>query len=265
MAALALLADPARATPSGLRSLLTVSNPAYPQGAAGGAQRAQPQGPTVQPMPSVPHFTLPELWGQLPLLPGTAKESESISSFFDPKAVMALRGAQATKKALVAALPGRHVIHIAAHGIANDRFGNLFGALALTPPPPGQETLEDDGFLALHEIYTLRLKECELAVLSACVTNVGPQPPMEAGVTLAGGFLASGARRVLASHWGVDDEATAELMTVFFQKVTDDAKAGRPVRYAQALQQARQQVRNRKAAWSTPYFWAPFVLVGPVD
>ena len=123
----------------------------------------------------------------------------------------------------------------------------------------------DDGFLYLHEIYRLPLEECELAVLSACSTNVGPQRPLEAGVTLAGGFLASGARGVLASHWGVDDEATAELMTAFFRKVTDDAKAGRPVRYAQALQQARQQVRNRKAAWSTPYFWAPFVLVGPAD
>src|SRR5438105_2071009 len=83
-----------------------------------------------------------------------------------------------------------------------------------------------------------RRDRCELSVLSACVTNVGPQPPLEAGVTLAGGFLAAGARRVVASHWGVDDESTAELMATFFQKVRADAKAGRPVAYAQALQQA---------------------------
>jgi hypothetical protein len=33
---------------------------------------------------------------------------------------------------------------------------------------------EDDGFLSLHEIYALKLDQCELAVLSAYVTNVGP-------------------------------------------------------------------------------------------
>ena len=49
-------------------------------------------------------------------------------------------------------------------------------------------------------------------MLSACETNVGPQLPLEAGVTLASGFLAAGARRVVASHWSGDDRSTAELM-----------------------------------------------------
>jgi CHAT domain-containing protein len=187
-----------------------------------------------------------------------------ISRLFDAKQVVALRGARATEKASVAALPGRHVVHIAAHGIAHDRFGNQFGALVLTPPGRGQAKPEDDGFLALHEIYMLPLEKCELAVLSACVTNVGPQPPLEAGVTLAGGFLAAGARRVVATHWAIDDESTAELIATFFQKVTAAAKANRAVAYALALQQARRQVRDR-ARWSTPYYWAPFMLIGPAD
>src|SRR5947209_12528284 len=111
------------------------------------------------------------------------------------------------------------------------------------------------------EIYTLPLQDCELAVLSACTTNVGPQQPLEAGVTLASGFLAAGAHRVVASHWSVDDRSTAELMAAFFEEVTTAVRKGQPVSYARALQQARRQVRN-KPEWASPFYWAPFVLLG---
>src|SRR5262249_8519705 len=207
----ALLADRRPAAPHGPRSLLTVADPAYPGPAKGGAAPAA-QG----------------VWDRLERLQCAGKESEDIGRNFAGN-VLALRGEQVTKQAVVAALPGRHVVHIAAHGIADLRFANQFGALALTPGPAASQ---DDGFLYLHEGYRLPLEGCELAVLSACPTNVGPQPPLEAGVTLAGGFLAAGARRVVASHWGVDDESTAVLMKEFFAKVTADVRAGRPVAYA---------------------------------
>jgi len=192
-----------------------------------------------------------------------ARESERIARLFAPAQVAALRGKRATKKELVAHLPGRRVVHTAAHGLADDRFGNRFGALALTPPAAGEEASEDS-FLSLHEVYTLPLKDCDCAVLSACVTNVGPQRPLEAGVTLAGGFLAAGARRVVASHGGVDDESTAELMEAFFREATGAGRPGRPPSYARALQLARRAVRGQ-ARWSAPSYWAPFVLVGPPD
>jgi hypothetical protein len=105
--------------------------------------------------------------------------------------VTSLTKAEVTERAVTAALPGKGVVHLAVHGLADEQPGsNLFAALVLLPTPGGKDT-SDDGFLSLHEIYTLPLKDCELAVLSACVTNVGPQQPLEAGVTLAGGFLAA--------------------------------------------------------------------------
>src|SRR5439155_9164613 len=131
---------------------------------------------------------LAELRGALPRLPFTADESERIGKHFAADKVTSLRGEAATEKAVVAAVAGKSVVHVAAHGFADDRFGNLFGALALTPP--AKPTAGEDGFLTLHEVYRLPLSSCDLAVLSACSTHVGPQLPLESGVTLSSGFLA---------------------------------------------------------------------------
>jgi CHAT domain-containing protein/tetratricopeptide (TPR) repeat protein len=253
-AVLALVAARPRPAADAPLSLLTVSNPAYPQEVARNADVA------ARPVPR----GLVGLRGQLPLLPFTAVESKRIRQHFGAGQVTVLEGAKATKRAVTTAVAGKRMIHLAVHGFADDRFGNLFGALALTPPPPGKVAPEDDGFLSLHEIYRLPLQDCELAVLSACVTNVGPQQPLEAGVTLASGFLAAGARRVVASHWSVDDESTATLMEAFFAEVTAAARHGEVVAYAQALQKARRKVRETPK-WSAPFFWAPFVLVGAAE
>ena len=53
-------------------------------------------------------------------------------------------------------------------------------------------------------------------------------------------------------------------MTEFFRRVTDDVQAGRPVAYARALRQAREEIRKRPGCLA-PYHWAPFVLIGPAD
>jgi CHAT domain-containing protein len=248
-AILALLAGRPAPRRAGPLTLLTVADPAYPEDPAPGGAT-----PGRGPVPR----------GALPRLPFTRLESESIRGLFDPGQVVSLEGPSAREPAVVGALPGRSIVHVAAHGFADDRFGNLFGGLALTPPPPGAETPGDDGFLSLHEIYALPLGDCELAVLSACVTNVGPQQPLEAGVTLASGFLSAGARRVVASHWGVNDRATAELMRTFLAEATAAERQGRPASYARALQAARLRVRH-EAKWSSPYYWAPFVLLGPPE
>jgi CHAT domain-containing protein len=252
VAALALLSERSRSAIDTPMSLVTVGDPAYPE---------SKESPTGKDSPAARHVL--GLRGQLPRLPFTADESRGIRKFFAEDRVTALEGDKATEKALKAAVNGQRIVHVAAHGIADDRFGNLFGALALTPPT-GKDVTDEDGFLSLHEIYGLPLQSCDLAVLSACVTNVGPQRPLESGVTLASGFLAAGARRVVASHWSVDDQSTSELMSAFMEEVTSAAKAGRRLNYAQALHKARLKVRQ-SAGWDSPYFWAAFVLLGPAD
>jgi CHAT domain-containing protein/Tfp pilus assembly protein PilF len=244
VAALGLLAQRPEPAGEGRPSLLTAADPAYLEQVAGGRD-------------------LPSLLGPLPRLPFTREESKQIAKIFGKAGeVKALSGAEVTKAGVVGAAPGRRFVHIAAHGFADDRFGNQFGALALTPPPPGQATPENDGFLFLHDIYRLPLQDCALAVLSACETDVGPQRPLEAGVTLASGFLAAGARRVVASHWSVDDRSTAELMAAYFQDVADAAGKQEKIPYAAALRRAQRQVRKEHPA---PFYWAPFVLIGPAE
>jgi tetratricopeptide (TPR) repeat protein len=230
VATLVLLANRPAPDTRAPRSLLTVSNPAY---------RAR----------------------GLPLLPGTAAESRAIRRYFEAGSVTALEGERATRAAVLAALPGRRFVHLAAHCFSDER-DNLSGVMALAPVPGGKGAPADEGFLSRLEISHLPLQDCELAILSACVTNLGPQAPLEAGMTLAGGFLTAGARRVVASHWDVDDQATSALMEAFVAEFTAAAKSGEKVSYAAALRQARLKVRAR-ADWDTPFYWAPFVLLGP--
>jgi CHAT domain-containing protein len=244
-AALVLLAN--RPVPTGEDdSLLTVCNPAYPQAKA----------PAPLPPPAIGTRTAVGFSGQLIPLPGTAEESKRIRAFFPAKRTVVLEGKDATEARIRAEIGTHAVVHIAAHGFADASFGNIFGALAVTPPPH-PEVAENDGFLSLYEIYRLPLSNCRLAVLSACETNVGPQPPLESGVTLASAFLSAGVRRVVASHWSVDDESTAELTSSFFQNL----RRGNPGAYAKALDEAKKKVRSTER-WSSPFYWAPFVLIG---
>jgi CHAT domain-containing protein len=96
------------------------------------------------------------------------------------------------------------------------------------------------------------------------VTNVGPQAPLEAGVTLASGFLAAGARRVVASHWSVDDRSTAMFMEHYFEQLMVAERKGQTLPFARALHQARLHVRQQPG-WGAPFYWAPFVLIGPIE
>jgi CHAT domain-containing protein len=127
---------------------------------------------------------------------------------------------------------------------------------------PSQPSAHDDGFLSLYEVYDLNLPRCELAVLSACETNCGPESPLEAGSTMARAFICAGSRRVVCSHWSVSDQATSQLVGRFMQTVAKDLHERKPVDYAGALQAAKKSLRGNPRT-ASPYFWAPFVLIGP--
>ncbi|HET8947293.1 MAG TPA: CHAT domain-containing protein [Candidatus Polarisedimenticolia bacterium] len=207
----------------------------------------------------------------LPRLPATGEESRQVVQASRRKSLGAspavvLTGAGATEAQVRAALPGKKFLHLAVHGKVEPRLGDLFAALSLAPPAasaasaaspapePNAGGASDDGALMLFEIYDLDL-QAELAVLSACVTSRGRTIAGEGSFALSRGFMAAGARRVVASLWSVDDASTAALMGAFFRRMDPD----RP--YAAALRDARRSVRAN-SKWKAPFYWAPFLLTG---
>ena len=194
-------------------------------------------------------------------LPYSGRESQWVKEVFGKRGSESIQllGAQATEGNLRREISGRELVHLACHGMSDDAFGNLFGALALAPSRQSGNP-EDDGLLTLAEIYELDLDACELAILSACVTNYGPQNQGEGTWALSRGFLVAGARRVVASNWVVDDEAGASLISYFCSAIAQAKERDEEPDYGLCLLKAKRWVRKQEK-WSSPFFLGD-VLVG---
>lgn len=195
-------------------------------------------------------------------LPYSGLESNWVEQWFTKAgmSVTKLIGPSATEAGVRQNATGRQIIHLACHGMADQSYGNFFGALAVAPGRSGDPT--DDGFLNTSEISELDLTGCELAILSACETNYGPLQQGEGVWALSRGFLVAGSRRVVASNWVVDDEAGATLVSYFAGSLTKTSQDKAVRNYAMALHNAKKQVRQDEK-WQHPFYWSSLVLVGP--
>ncbi len=145
------------------------------------------------------------------------------------------------------------IVHFATHGLINSQHPELSGLVLSLVDEKGQK---QDGFLRLYEIYSLGLR-ADLVVLSACQTALGKEIKGEGLVGLTHGFMYAGAPRVVASLWRVDDRATAELMSRFYEGMLGKQK----LTAAAALRAAQLEVWKEEG-WETPYYWAAFTLQG---
>jgi len=144
------------------------------------------------------------------------------------------------------------IVHFATHGLLNSERPELSGLVFSLIDREGKQ---QDGFLRLHEIFNLQLN-ADLVVLSACESGLGKEIKGEGLIGLTRGFMYSGAPRVVASLWNVDDFATAELMKLFYQRMLKD---GQPA--GAALRAAQLELSGQKR-WASPYYWAGFVMQG---
>ncbi len=137
---------------------------------------------------------------------------------------------------------GRYrIVHFATHALLNNDHPELSGIVLSLVDQQGRST---DGFLRLNEIYNLNLS-ADLVVLSACETGLGKQIKKERLIGLARGFMAAGAQRVVSSLWKVDDEATAELMGRFYERILKGrTRARRPAPRAVGNEPAKPLARR---------------------
>jgi CHAT domain-containing protein len=159
----------------------------------------------------------------------------------------------AAKQTLVARdLRKYRILHFATHGSLNSAHPELSGLVLSLVDGRGKPI---DGFLRLHEIYNLDL-DADLVVLSACRTALGKEVYGEGLIGLTRGFMYAGASRVVSSVWNVDDRASAQLMSRFYE-----AMLTRRLSPASALREA-QLALLRQPRWANPHYWAAFGLQG---
>jgi len=225
---LAVLRRETDGRPPAPETLAVVADPAFAQ--------ADPRAPRFAPLP----------WSR--------QEAETILGEAPPDSRFAALGAEASRATVLSGRLARfRIVHFATHGVLDTADPELSGIALAQVDRQGR--LLDDGFLRAHEIYALHLP-ADLVVLSACRTALGPVIRGEGLAGMTRGFFYAGARSVLVSLWEVDDQATAELMRLFYRGMLHDHRPP-----AAALRAAQTALR-REPGWESPSFWAGFVLQG---
>lgn len=197
-------------------------------------------------------------------LPATKREVNGIESVIKSNksvSVTKLTDTEASQMAFLA-LDGSKVnlIHIATHGVYtetkratdNESMDNSILAFA------GANLFEDthDGIVSASDIAKMNLRECSLAVLSACETGLGKLG--DDGVFgLQRGFKNAGVHTLLMSIKKVYDASTADLMTSFYRHLTEGLGK------REALVKAQQEVREN--GYKDAKYWATFILLDAID
>ena len=195
----------------------------------------------------------PLLTSKPPLVFGYSGHGHLQRALEEAKALAAMLGGQcyledeATIARLIEQAPGSPIIHLATHGHSR-----------LDAPNFSSMLLADGRFNAI-DAFSLNLKGCELVTLSGCETGLALSGGGDEQLGLGRAFLAVGANALAMSLWPVEDNATSELMQLFYQNLLrGDSKV-------QALRGAQCSLIHRtESIHSHPYYWAAFRLVGDV-
>ncbi|CAK0780023.1 CHAT domain-containing protein [Gammaproteobacteria bacterium] len=138
------------------------------------------------------------------------------------------------------------IVHIASHG---QFASNVRDSFLLT----FDDKLTMDRLERFMGLGQYRTQPVELLTLSACQTAAGDD---RAALGLAGVAVKSGARSALATLWFINDQASAKLVTAFYEQLQNPI-----LTKAKALQAAQRQILA-ESRHQHPYYWSPFLLIG---
>ena len=210
-------------------------------------------------------------------LPGTQTEVDLISDNLKSKSwdVEVITGIDATETR-VKGIEAPKILHIATHGfffedqdmvkrsnmiskdnkkaVANPmtRSGLIFSGAENTMN--GEILAGDNGWLNSSEVSLLNLRGTELVVLSACKTGTGDVQNGKGVYGLQRAIRVAGAESLIMSMWEVDDKATQELMTYFYDYWIDKKMTKKD-----AFNKAQQKIREK---YKHPYYWGAFIMLG---
>jgi CHAT domain-containing protein len=179
-------------------------------------------------------------------LPEVRQELDYISKLIPSQKLLNTEFSQ-NKATSNLAIDSSSIVHLATHG-------------EFSSDPAKTFILTWDNQLNLNQLNNLLQnrnlqsgKAIDLLVLSACQTATGDN---RATLGLAGMAVRARTKSTIASLWSVNDQSTRLLMNNFYENLTVK-KLGK----AESLKLAQQSLL-RNPNYRSPYYWAPFVLVG---
>jgi hypothetical protein len=214
----------------------------------GSLQRAR-QACTANPShPRQLFVGMPLTPGQSPL-PAVPEELRVAASYFPPpRQAHHLVGPDATRSALLDAIPEYPWAHFACHAYQNQA-DPLLSAFAL-----------HDGPVTLADLSNLHIHQGELAFLSACQTATGSVRLPDEAIHLAAVMQLLGYRHVIATLWTMADVPAPEVANIVYARLTASGQAS-PSHTAEALHHAVRTLRDKYPAY--PLVWAPYIHIGP--
>jgi hypothetical protein len=153
-------------------------------------------------------------------LPDAQAEARGLARMFGTKAVV---GDDATESALVAALTGSRMVHVATHGTLHVH-APAFQRVFLMPGGASRRKTGDvsDGVLNAYEVLGLPLRGLDLVTLSACETALGRFDEGDNLRGLAANLFVAGASTIVGALWEVETEAARRFFTAFYSRLKRD-------------------------------------------
>ncbi|MEJ6981856.1 CHAT domain-containing tetratricopeptide repeat protein [Pedobacter sp. P351] len=143
------------------------------------------------------------------------------------------------------ALNTSKVLHLSTHSF-------MFGPLA-------QPALQlADGKFFLFELSAIA-RVPNLMVLSSCRTADGTMASGEGVLSLSRGFTAAGTNGVVASLWNINDGATSQLMTSFYENLQKRKDAAISLHQAKIVWITQE---HSNSALLLPYYWSSLIYIG---
>lgn len=193
--------------------------------------------------------TLEGLRDNVAVLTGTPKEVKAISTYFDGYFDCS---SEATEAGFKNKVEDYGILHLAMHGKADQSSANLAHLIFADDK---SDSLNDNK-LYHYEITNLATT-AQLAVLSACETGVGKNIEGEGVMSLGRSFMYAGVPSVVMSLWKIEDNATSELMPLFYKHLAaGDLKN-------KALQKAKlEYIENASQLKAHPFYWSSMIALG---